>query len=94
MDQSQALEEITFIKKVIADSQHSFVHNGRQFILWSSLAILGILLKFIMDHTHPTLSALWTWIPVLIAGWLGTIFLTKRSYTKMPAKTFAQKIFG
>jgi len=93
MDQSKAMEEITFIKKVITDSQQIFVNNGRQYILWSSLAILGILLKYINDLTKISISALWIWIPILFIGWLSTFILKKRFYKELPAKTFVQKIF-
>ena len=93
MKHEQALEEIAFIKQVIADSQRIFIENGHQYILWSGLAILGILLKYLNEGLNLGISSLWIWVPILVLGWILSLLLKKRTYLKMRSKTFAQKIF-
>ncbi|OQX84045.1 hypothetical protein B6D60_09790 [candidate division KSB1 bacterium 4484_87] len=93
MKNQQALEEIAFIKQVIADSQRVFIENGHQYILWSSLAILGILFKYINEGLNLGISNLWIWVPILLLGWVLSLLLKKHTYLKIRSKTFAQKIF-
>ena len=94
MENTRAQEEIAFIKQVIADSQRVFVQNGHQYILWSSLAILGILLKYLNEALNLGISNLWIWLPILVLGWLFSLVLKKQTYLRTRSKTFAQKIFG
>jgi hypothetical protein len=93
MKNEQALEEIAFIKQVIADSQRLFIENGHQYILWSGLAIVGILLKYVNEGLNLGISSLWIWAPILLLGWVLSLLLKKRTYLKIRSKTFAQKIF-
>jgi len=93
MENIRAQEELAFIKKVIADTQHVFVQNGHQYILWSSLAIIGILVKYINEGLNLGISGLWIWIPVIVIGLIFSEILKRRNYNKIRSKTFSQKIF-
>lgn len=94
MEDTQVQQEIAFIKQVIEDSQRVFVQNGHQYILWSSLAVLGILLKYLNEALNLGISHLWIWLPIIVLGWLLSLVIKKQSYLRTRSKTFAQKIFG
>ena len=90
---NKAVEDLAFIKQIITDSQKIFADNGRYYVLWSGLAILGILLKFLNETYRFNLQNLWIWLVILLTG-LGVSLLMKRnSYRKSRSKSFAQKIF-
>ncbi len=93
METSSVQEEISFIKNVIKDTQKIFVQNGYQYILWSGLAIIGILLKYANEQFELGVGGEWIWIPIIIIGWILSIILKKKNYLEIRSKTFSQKIF-
>lgn len=94
MEADKVFDEIAFIKKVITDSQKILLENGKIYILWSCLAILCIVLKYMKAAIGFTFNNLWLYIPVILIGTLLTHQLKKRSAAERHVKTFSQKILA
>jgi len=94
MKADQVYDEIAFIKKVITDSQKVLLDNGKIYILWSSLAILCIVLKYGKTAIGFDFNNLWIYIPVILFGSLLTHLLKKRSNAERHVRTFSQKILA
>lgn len=94
METDRALDDITFIKRVIADSQRLLVDNGKIYILWSALAISCIVLKYAKDAAGFGFGNLWIYIPAILAGMMATHVLKKRSIGEGHARTYSQKILA
>jgi hypothetical protein len=91
MDRAQAQEELAFIKKVMEDSQRTIIDNGKQYILWSVLVLVGIAIKYLLDGFGSTLNPAWLWIPLIAVGWLMSFVLRRSTYSEIHVKTFARR---
>jgi len=94
MNAEKVYDEIAFIKKVMADSQKVLLDNGKIYILWSSLAILYIMLKYLKAAMGFRFNNIWIGIAAIIIGSIFTYRLKKRSAVERRVRTFAQKILG
>ena len=92
MEKSQALEELTFIKKLMVDSQKIVVDNGKQYILWSVLVVIGIVVKYLLDALGNPFNPAWLWIVVIGIGWFLSFLLKRSTYSALRVKTVTQKI--
>ena len=50
MDEKTALEELQFIRKVIDEGKKSVVYNGKDYIFWGLIVIVGMMATFIFHH--------------------------------------------
>jgi hypothetical protein len=94
MNTGQVYDEITFIKKIMVDSQKVIRDNGKVYITWSSLAILCIVLKYVKTALGFQFNYIWIGIAVMIIGSILTYRLKRQSATEMHIKTFSQKILS
>ena len=91
MERNEAQQELTFIKKVMEDSQRTIVDNGGRYVLWSVLVLVGIAIKYLLDGLRSSLNPVWLWAPLIAAGWLMSLLLQRRTYTEIRVKTLAQR---
>jgi hypothetical protein len=89
MDKKQAYEELSFIKKMMTDSQLTLIDNGKIVIGWSLLALLGIALKIFKDFLDFKFNNLFIYIPIIAVGWVFAIFYKRRAYLKTGGRTYA-----
>lgn len=82
MENEQALKDIAFLKQVINDTQRAFVEDGKHYMLWSSLAIVGLLVKYLKKAIILNFSDLWIWMPAILLGVAGSLALRKQNYLK------------
>jgi len=94
MERNSAENEIAFIKKIIADSRQVIIDDGKGFIAWGILIILGLVITyldiFLISGAHFNIYA---WIFIAIIGWSYS-FYEKKKYISAKARTFAGKILG
>lgn len=91
MDKAQAQEELAFIKKVMEDSQRTMLDNGKQYVLWSVLVLLGIAAKYVLDGAGVVFNPAWLWVPIIAVGWLVSFLLKHSTYAEIRVKTFGQR---
>jgi len=93
MEKNQAQEELIFIKKVMTDSQRLLVDDGKVYILWSGLVVIGLSIKFITEAMDFTFNNAWIWVPIIVMGWLFTSMIRRKSQ-ETHARTFAKRILN
>jgi hypothetical protein len=91
LDRDEAQQELTFIKKVMEDSQRTILDNGKQYILWSVLVLAGIAVKYMLHALGSELNPAWIWVALITAGWLTSFLLKRRAYSEIRVKTLAQR---
>jgi hypothetical protein len=94
MEKQQAELEINMIKQIIDDSKKIVVDDGKGFIIWGVLIVIGLLgtYFFIPLRLYEYISLLW--IAVIGIGWVYTIIIHAVKDHKKKVKTFAGKILG
>jgi hypothetical protein len=91
MDKQQAQEDLAFIKQVMKDSQQVMIDNGKIFIMLSMIALIGIAGKVVKDLLGYTFSGLYIWIPVILLGWLVSIWFKKRTYARLGGTSYTSR---
>ncbi len=89
---SPAQDDLALIRRLMMDSRRLLVDSGRQYVLWSVLALLGIALKYLLDALGNPFPAAWMWLGIFAVGALFTCLLGRRSRRETGAVTFAQRI--
>ena len=52
MDEKTALEEIQFIRSVIEESKKSVVYNGKDYIFWGVIVIVGMMSTYLFQTSQ------------------------------------------
>ncbi len=94
MNTNQAVEELEFIKKVIADTRSVIVDNGFSFIFWGIIITLGLLSTFIAIQIEFHIDYAWNWLLVIGIGWAYTLYSNYKYGRKVKVYTFAGKLLG
>ena len=94
MNEQTALEEISYIKKIIDDSRKTVIDNGLGYIIWGVLILLGLLSTYYIIVSKIPMTVPWNWIILIGGGWAYTIFNIIKHRQKKSSSTFAQKILG
>ena len=93
MDQKTALEELQYIRKIIEETRKSVVYNGKDYIFWGILVIVGMLTTYIFHITGLYFNYVWIWAVLIPVGWLYSIFNRKSMKEKHPS-TYSGKLIG
>jgi hypothetical protein len=93
MDEKLALEELQFIKKVIEDTKHSVVYNGKDYIFWGALVIVGMMLSYFLFVFNVHFNSGYIWLVLIPLGWAYSFYNKKRNREKS-ATTFSTKLIG
>ena len=94
MDESTAQDELAFIKKVMTDSRRIIIDDGKIYLIWGILVIIGVLLEHLMYAYTSLDGSLGIWITVISLCWFGTIWVIWKRRTWPREYTFAGKILS
>lgn len=93
MDGNRALEDLKFIRKVIEETKREVVYNGKDYIFWGILVIVGMLAMYIPIKLRLHFNYFYVWIVLIPVGWLYS-FYSKRKNEKSFPKTYAGKLIS
>ncbi len=95
MTNIEPIDELSFIKKIMTDSQRIMVEDGHNFIFWGILITIGQIITYSVFKFHIFLEYFgWVW-PVLVGfGWIYSMIINYKKYGKSKVQTFAGKIMG
>ena len=93
MDEKTALEELKFIRNIIEETRKSVIYNGKDYIFWGVLVIVGMLSTYIFHVTRLHFNSIWIWAVLIPVGWFFSIFNRRRMKEKHPA-TYSGKLIG
>jgi hypothetical protein len=94
MEKQQAELEINMIKQIIDDSKKIVIDDGKGFIIWGVLIVIGLLGTYFFVPLRLYEYISWLWITVIGIGWVYTIIIHAVKDHKKKVKTFAGKILG
>lgn len=93
MDDKTALEELQFIRKVIDETRQSVVYNGKDYIFWGVLVIIGMMSTYILAVNEIYFKYFYIWLVLISIGWTFSIYNGRKQKGKHPS-TFAGKLIG
>lgn len=95
MNQSEQLDDLLFIKKIITDSQRIIAEDGHSLIFWGILVVIGQIVTYTIFKFQLFVNYFAFVWPILVGfGWIYTIILNIKKYGKQKTYTFAGKIMG
>ena len=94
MAQSTPQEDLAYIKNIINDSKRIIVDDGKGFIVWGLLIIVGMLTTFFMYRLDEYTFVWLVWPVIIGSGWIYTLITEWRQGKRRRARTFAGKILG
>lgn len=94
METKQAELEITLIKKIMQDSKKVTVDDGRDYIVWGVLVLIGLIGTYVSILIETYYYFVWLWIIVIGIGWIYSIAVHWREGSKEHTKTLAGKLLG
>ena len=94
MDTKQAELEITLIKKIMQDSRKIIVFDGKGFIIWGVLVLIGLIGTYISITMEISYYVGWLWLTVIGTGWIYSLVTYWIIGSKVRVHTLAGKILG
>ncbi len=94
MKETEAQEELAFIKKVMEDSRRIVAHDGNEYIVWGVLVVVGMIAMYINIAFQYYFHFALIWGILIGGGWVYSLVRWFTFYRKMPIKTFAKNIIG
>jgi hypothetical protein len=95
MNQTAALDELNFIKNIISESRRSFALNGKPYIFWGILIVVGLLLESFRELKFFDFNYMYFfWILLVGIGWVFAYLNSRKHKKETKTKTFAAKIVG
>ena len=92
MNQREAYEDLSFIRRVMDDSRSVVVHDGRSFIIWGILVAAGLASSYVLAGTTMHSAHAWLWTGVVAVGWLWSTLDRRRIKALSRAETFAGRM--
>ena len=94
MDTKQAELEITLIKKMMEDSRKIIACDGKDFIVWGVLVLIGLIGTYVLESIRIYNYISWLWIIVIVVGWIYSITIHWIGKSRIRVSTLAGKIIG
>ncbi len=92
MDEKNAMEELQFIHKVIEEAKKSVVYNGKGYISWGLLVIVGMLSTYIFHIEDIYFNYLWVWVVLIPIGIIYSAY--DKSKIREKHTTYAGKLLS
>lgn len=93
MDEKTALEELQYIRKVIDEGKRSVVYNGKDYIFWGIIVILGMMATFISILNKIHFNYFLIWVVLIPIGWFYSLYNKREHKIKFPT-TYAGRLIG
>ncbi len=78
-ENSQAKEQLAFIKSIMQDSQKVVADNGYGFILWGILILIAAVCSYILDQSQLNQYQGWLYLLIVGLGWLYMVVIHRRT---------------
>ncbi len=83
-------EELAAIRRMMDEAQRSIEDNGKYFVTWGALTIVGLVATYITVTRDAPLRTLWiAWAMLVALGWLLGAWWGRRDRARAPARTIA-----
>jgi hypothetical protein len=93
MQENNAIEELQFIRKIIEETKNSVAYNGKDYIFWGVLVIVGMLSTYIFHTTGIYFNYIWIWVILIPIGWFYSFYNSQKLREKHPS-TYSGKLIA
>ena len=93
-DKEKLIEDLQYIKQIVSDSRNVVVDNGKGFILWGILIILGLIGSYVDALASGYQYSGEIWIGLVLLGWIFSYAQWYRHRGRVKKVTFAGKIMS
>ena len=94
MKETDAQDELAFIKKIMQDSRRVIAFDGKEFIVWGILVTIGMAVMYVNIAFKYYIHFTIIWGILIGIGWIYSIFRWLIHYRKKTPKTFAAKVLS
>lgn len=94
MDEQKAIEDLSYIKRIMEDSRKTFVDNGIGYIAWGVIIVLGLLSSYLMLNYKVKALFGYNWVMLVVIGWIFSFWRGAKRKKNSRAKSFAGKIIA
>jgi hypothetical protein len=93
MDEKTALEEIRFIRSVMEESKKSILYNGKDYIFWGVIVIVGMMSTYLFLMSHIYFNYFWIWVVLIPIGWIYSLYNRRVHKIQFPS-TYAGRVMS
>lgn len=94
MDNKTAIDDLQFIKRIIADSKTTIIYNGKEYIFWGVIVSIGLLLVYFNFIFSYKINSFYLWVVIIGIGWIYSFLSSRKRKRDYRTITFAGKILG
>lgn len=87
-------EELTMIRKLMADSRGEIADDGKPSILWGMIVFLGLVYTYYEAYNPELGISGWVWMGLCVCGWIYMFGWVSQKQKRQPARTFAGRVRG
>lgn len=84
--------DLAYIRQVMAETRRAVFVNGRYFVLWGTMVLVGFLAEWFLAPRFPGWVIGILWGGVVALGWIGSFLLAHRGGQRTPATPAARLI--
>ena len=93
MDEKTALEEIQFIRSIMEESKKSILYNGKDYIFWGVIVIVGMMSTYFFLISHVYFNYFWIWVVLIPIGWIYSLYNRRVDKIQFPS-TYAGRVMS
>jgi len=93
MDEKTALEEIQFIRSIMEESKKSIIYNGKDYIFWGVIVIVGMMSTYFFLISHVYFNYFWIWVVLIPIGWIYSLYNRRVDKIQFPS-TYAGRVMS
>jgi hypothetical protein len=88
-------DELAAIRRMMDDAQRATQDNGKYFVTWGALTVVGLVATYITVSRAAPLRGLWiAWAVLVALGWLLGLRWARRDHARARAHTLASTLVG
>jgi hypothetical protein len=91
MDQLNIQEDLAFIRKVINDTRQCFIYDGKSFIIWGILVIIGQIANYFTIIYGVAKYDWYMWTALALVGWFWSIWEYRQKRITVKAITITER---
>jgi hypothetical protein len=88
------MDDIKFIKQIMAESRKVILENGMSYILWGILIPVGTAASYILGYFNRSQYIGYLWMGISLTGWLLQFIIAIKKHRKEKIKSRLARLYG
>lgn len=94
MENSNPIDDLQFIRKLMSETKTTVVDNGVEYIFWGILVAVGLISMYFFFLLDIDLPVLYLWLGIIGAGWVFSAVTGYKRSRRIKVRTFAGNLLG